>query len=135
MNVQIGKFMMELPEGHRLAEMYAQYPTYDFLPWKIIRAVLGSNGLTDSTLVDIGANIGDTAAHFRNFSGGKIICVEPEPKFFYVLTRNSVNFGNVELINKLVCPSDLVGKVAFSSGPQTGGTAVADNSTDVWAGE
>jgi FkbM family methyltransferase len=128
--MNIGKFELRIPEGHQLPEMYARRPTYDFLPWKIMASVITQNKITHTPLIDVGANIGDTVAHFRTFSAAPALCVEANKELFNILQENTQQFSDVELVNGLVCPAHLIGKVAFSGGLQTGGTFLSGGESD-----
>lgn len=49
-------------------------------------------------IVDLGANIGVSAAFFRlSYQNSKIYCVEPDPRAFHFLRLNSTRIGNCNL--------------------------------------
>lgn len=131
--VNVGGRLIEVTAGH--IYLYPHLPaTYDYVPWNIIRNIINNAGISAPSLIDIGANVGDSLAHYRRFSEGKAICVEPASNFYEVLERNARLFDNVELINSLLVPDDLVGKVSFSGNEQTGATTAADEVTSNWQG-
>src|SRR5262245_56402881 len=77
-------FSIRLPAGHMLPEYRERWQLYDaFLPR--LAAFLQPG----STVIDIGANCGDTLAGMamRN-SRLHYLCIEPDPRFFTYLTSN-----------------------------------------------
>lgn len=71
------------------------------------------NGLKDATIMDVGANIGVTVQHFRDYAK-KLYAFEPSPEHFEALKKNKEfnKWDNVEVINKAI--SDKVGKMHLS---------------------
>ena len=53
-------------------------------------------------MVDVGANVGDTAAIVRAHSGVPVLCVEGDDVFFDLLARNVEQLGDVELEHAFV---------------------------------
>jgi len=102
--ISINGLNIVIPRKHKLDEIYKNQPTYQFEPWKFIITKSKRFG-NDLTLIDIGANVGDSAAHYRSLSKGKIISIEAHKKFFKYLIKNSKNIKNIELINALVVPN------------------------------
>lgn len=132
--VNIGKFALEVSDSHiYLAEGLS--PTYDYMPWNLIGQIIHEGGLNNILMVDIGANVGDSLAHFRRQSAAPVVCVEPDDIFFEILSRNAGNFSDVTLCKSLLVPANLSGVISFSSGGQTGKTEVARDGAGVWQGE
>lgn len=132
--VVVGSAEIEVSPGHIYLSPHLPL-TYDYVPWNVIRHVVATGGLQQATLIDIGANVGDTLAHFRRFSNASVICVEPAGNFFEILQRNVAQFSDVTLLKRLLVPDEMVGKVAFVSGDQTGATRSAERDDSVWGGE
>lgn len=132
--VKIGAIDLEVSDQH--IYLNASLPgTYDYVPWNLIGELARQLRQSDVTLIDIGANVGDSAAHFRRHSSAPIVCIEPSDLFFEILQRNAKNLGDVTLVKKLFVPSNLIGRVSFSSGAQTGATYSVKNAENGWAGE
>lgn len=97
-------FFIELPADHRLPEYQRSYPKYDrFLPH------LASYVEQSGTIVDIGANVGDTlAAMIERNPAASYICIEPDEQFHRYLEgnaeriRNAVSGARIRLIKALV---------------------------------
>lgn len=81
--LRIGPFTLTAPAGHMLTQYQADHRLYDRLP-----AFLAPR-LGPGAIIDIGANVGDTAAAFACGEPKTIICAEPNEKFFPYLERNA----------------------------------------------
>jgi FkbM family methyltransferase len=95
------------PIDHPLDRYRAAFPMYDrWLP-RLARIV--SNASPEESMIDVGANIGDTVAACR-LAGciAPFIAVEPSARYFAFLqsniARNRALFGNVRVINSFVGP-------------------------------
>jgi len=91
-----------LPPQHRLDLIQKRVKTYDmFLP------ILSEHLDKEKYVIDVGANIGDSAIPFLK-KGIKTICVEPSEYFFSYLKKNLASNGfekNTVLIKKFVSNS------------------------------
>jgi FkbM family methyltransferase len=82
----VGKFEITLPAGHKLDMYQSSYKNYDRkLP--IIAGLIESK-YGNMTIIDIGANIGDTAAALRGVCEAPIVCVEGNLNFIPLLEAN-----------------------------------------------
>ena len=99
---RIGGVELELPLSHELPFYQRDHPLYD-RQLGVLAAELGG------PVVDVGANVGDSAAAIRAESDVPILCVEGDPTFFALLARNARAIGAVEL------------EQAFVEGPERGG--------------
>ena len=98
----IGNYKIEIPQGHTLPSFQAANRLYDRFV-----SVLGE-ALPDKVLiVDVGANIGDSAAALCCVGRKKLICIEPAPAFYSLLKRN------VEVLrsrgHEVVCVNKIIG--------------------------
>ena len=99
--VKIGSFEIEVSPNH----MYLTHdlpPTYDYVPWNLISNILNEGGRPEAGLIDIGANAGDSIAHFRRRSNATALGIEPEPSYFKMLKANARTLGNIDLRNALL---------------------------------
>jgi FkbM family methyltransferase len=78
----IGGVEISLPPGHALPRYQAEHPLYDRFP-----LVLGKLEM-EGWIVDIGANVGDTAAALAAGENKRILCVEPAEEFYRILVKN-----------------------------------------------
>jgi len=81
----LGAGTIVLPAGHMLPEYLQQYPHYDrFLP-RLARHVPAG-----TTIVDVGANVGDTLAAMAPAAPhAHFLCIEPDPTFYRYLETNA----------------------------------------------
>lgn len=87
---RVGAVELELPLSHELPFYQHDHPRYD----RQLGAIAANLG---GPVVDIGANVGDTAAAIRAESDVPILCVEGDPRFFALLERNARVIGGVEV--------------------------------------
>lgn len=87
---RVGGTELLLPLSHELPFYRTDHPLYGEAVGRIAAALGGP-------VVDIGANVGDTAAIVRAHSDVPILCVEGDDEFFGLLERNAAGLGDVEL--------------------------------------
>ena len=92
---RVGEVELELPLSHELPFYQHDHPGYDGRIGPLAAELGGP-------VVDIGANVGDTAAAIRAASDVPILCVEGDDRFFGLLERNAARLGDVELERALV---------------------------------
>ncbi|MGH3130004.1 MAG: hypothetical protein ACRDNX_04230, partial [Gaiellaceae bacterium] len=108
---RIGEIDLELPLSHELPFYRKDHPLYSANVGRIAAEAGGP-------VVDIGANVGDTAAIVRGATDVPILCVEGDDRFFAILRRNSTRFDPpVELEHAFV------GAPARAAIERHGGTA------------
>jgi FkbM family methyltransferase len=123
---QYKDFSIKLPSNHLLPEYQKTHPKYDrFLPH------LAKYATAAETIVDIGANVGDTLAGMAEKNPtSNYICVEPEDSFFKHLEENIGRIKKSITGLKIQTIKALVGKnISNVSLDGKGGTkhAVIDN--------
>lgn len=96
---RIGAAELALPLSHELPFYRTDHPRYGDAVGRIA-AVLGG------PVVDIGANVGDTAAIIRAHSDVPVLCVEGDDVFVRLLELNAEQFGDVELEQAFVRGSE-----------------------------
>ncbi|KAA6457982.1 FkbM family methyltransferase [Acidobacteria bacterium AB60] len=85
--MQCGEYTLEIPSNHLLREWSASQPFRDRCVG--ITAKFMVEKYRDATVIDIGANIGDTAAIIASYAKPrKLIAVEASDFFFRFLERN-----------------------------------------------
>jgi FkbM family methyltransferase len=99
---RIGKYEIKIPPNFALPHFQKFNKLYDrFLP------VLAKNINSDKTIIDVGANIGDTVVALIQNCKNPILCIEPSDIFFPYLENNlklisSEDFYRVKAIKKFV---------------------------------
>jgi FkbM family methyltransferase len=95
----IASIDVTLPYGHKLQEYQLKYKNYDKKLLKIAKAVYDSK---KGVGVDIGANVGDTAAGIRASTKMPLICIEGDEEFFQYLERNTKNLEGITRVRSFV---------------------------------
>ncbi|MDQ3822053.1 MAG: FkbM family methyltransferase [Actinomycetota bacterium] len=105
---RVGDANLALPLSHELPFYRKDHPLYGEAVGRIAAALGGP-------VVDIGANVGDTAAIVRGHTDVPVLCVEGDPLFFELLARNAAQLGDVELEHAFVEAPE-VGRVERARG-------------------
>jgi len=105
-----------LPFSHRLPMYLQWHPWYSSNVARIARHVQAK--YPDLTLVDVGANVGDTIALVRREIHCPILCLEGDGKFFGILESNARRFSDVEVVNEFLgdCDQEVPGLLVQSDG-------------------
>ena len=113
-------FKLAVPVNHSLREISEKAPRREE-GLRIAARFLFAKDATGA-YVDIGANVGDTAAVVRSVASWPMVLVEPSKTFFSYLERNAPLFGpDVKLVKGfLAAPSDVGSTFTLS---HWGGTA------------
>jgi FkbM family methyltransferase len=95
---RIGRFEVLLPLAHRLPLYRRAHPLYDTAIGRLAALVHEKYPL--ASVVDIGANVGDTAAVIRSESPAPLLCIEGEERFFALLEQNVRGLGRAVHLEK-----------------------------------
>jgi len=101
-----GNFLLSFPDDHKLPEIQNSHVLYDRAYSSIITAL--SEWRPAGTFVDIGANVGDTAAYFRTHATNPIVCVEGGENFLSHLKHNVnvIDEDRIYIVDRFVSPID-----------------------------
>ncbi len=89
----VGKHILRLPQDHLLDTYQLQHKRYDTNLAYIAKEVFSK--YPHSSSIDIGANIGSTAALIQEYQQVKVLCVEGNPEFLEYLEFNASAIGNI----------------------------------------
>lgn len=107
---RVGAHNISLPARHELPKYQEAHRLYDRFP-----LILGEVLPTADLIVDVGANVGDTAAAFCNAAGRRIICVEGSRRFFGLLEENARMLRRhgheITCVNALIGPPGISGEI------------------------
>lgn len=109
---KIGKYEIEIPSNYALPNYHRKIKLYDrFLP--VLAKYLSHHKLS---IIDVGANIGDTAIAILQHCDNPIICIEPSKIFFPYLEKNintleAHDTRRILTINKFVGTGQLSGEL------------------------
>ena len=95
---KVGRFVIKLPYSHNLPEYQSSFKNYD----KKLGCIINSLSEKDGWIIDIGANVGDTAALLRTYSDLSICCIEGDSLFSDYLKANCQQMDGVTVVNKYV---------------------------------
>ena len=101
----VGAYALTLPATHQLPAHQGWAPLYDryFTPF----FGLISESELEVTLIDIGANVGDTAAAVLTSAPRcSVICVEGSSVFLHYLRQNFEGHPGVEIVDAFVVPHE-----------------------------
>jgi FkbM family methyltransferase len=121
----IGRYDATLPASHLLPRLQAFFPAYDVYAGRLLQALCG--GSTNPLLIDIGANVGDTALLALDAVDDlEVLSVEGDPFFLGYLNANLRQAGKrASVVPQFVATSQR-SDLAFSSDRSTGGFVKAD---------
>ncbi|MDS1031039.1 FkbM family methyltransferase [Porphyromonadaceae sp. NP-X] len=100
----VGNYKINLPIDHPLKSYQNKYKNYDKKIGSIITHL--EKNERNGIIIDIGANIGDTAALLRTYSSSDIWCVEGEEYFLKYLKLNAKIIPNLKIIEAFVSGHD-----------------------------
>ncbi len=125
--IKVGAYEIEVPEQHFLIKLLEEnlQPFRDLCVG--ITAKYVSAKYPNGTMIDIGANIGDTAAIIATYAQNKLILIEGSDYFFELLVRNTSQLPN-KIVTKKVLVSD--GSKISGTFHHGGGTAIFDQSPE-----
>jgi len=99
-DLRIGNQVIKVNLSHQLREILAIYPLYNFNLARIVGYVENQTG--KCSVIDIGANVGDTVAFIRNNSDTPILCIDGEEKYVTLLRKNVQQYEKVYVCQALV---------------------------------
>lgn len=123
--VKCGNFEILAPSNHLLINFQSTQPFRDLCIG--ITAKFVCEKYPNSTIIDVGANIGDTAAIIATYTKSKMILVEGSDYFFDILNLNVKKISNETVLHKAFVSdgSKLTGSLHY-----WGGTSFFKESND-----
>ena len=94
--IQIGNYIIKIPSKHLLIKIIKEQPIRDLFIGELAKIV--TNKYPNREIIDIGANIGDTASIISSKSNATLILVEPSNYYFNFLTKNAKDFPNKTIL-------------------------------------
>ncbi len=90
---ELGGRNLRLPLSHDLPIILKKYPYYSHNLGRVVATL--QQKYPKLTLIDIGANIGDSAAIIRKYSDCPILCIEGEARYFSLLQQNALQITGI----------------------------------------
>ncbi len=100
MRSRVGKFTLLMKDDNQLPIYFKYQPLYSMNLPRLAVEVLKK--YKDVSMIDVGANIGDTVALTRSKCHFPIACIEGDQDFFDILKRNMSDFKDVEIFKALL---------------------------------
>ena len=123
--LKIGRFELVFPADHKLDVYQQTYKLYDQILGQVARLV-GAK-YPDATAIDVGANIGDSAALICRHRDMPVLCIEGHPRYAAYLRNNLARLpAGIEIAECLLGPAP--GMVPRGSLIEGGGTATLKRS-------
>lgn len=91
--IRVGKFEILINSNNALSQIFAHTPHYSSELGRLVAAT--QRKYPDITLIDIGANVGDTVAIARSAADIPVVCIEGDDYCFSLLKQNINQFSNV----------------------------------------
>ena len=124
--VKIGNKQLLMKSSHNLPSLLLKLPYYDSALSRI--ALFVKQKYNKLTMIDIGANIGDTVSLITDVVQGNFLCVEPDGGYFELLKVNTQNLENVICEKAIISLSD-DNDVTTKTLAEVAGTAYLTNGT------
>jgi len=99
-DLNIGNQTIKVPLSHQLKSNIEAFPDYNFNLPRIIKYL--NDKTHNVSVIDIGANIGDTVAFIKNYSDVPILCIDGEEEYIKILKSNTAKYNNVSVCHSLV---------------------------------
>ena len=96
----VGNYIIKLPKEHKLPDYQLVYKNYDKKLKNIIESI--EKFTNKGTIIDIGANVGDTTGYMRSFSTSKIICVEGDDVYLKYLKKNMKMLPDIRIYTAFI---------------------------------
>jgi len=109
---RVGELDIIIPPGNPIFESYRTNPDYTSELGRIASQVYAK--YPDVVCVDVGANIGDTAAIIRSACPAPIVCFEGDPSTAAVLVKNAQVIGGVSVKQTYLSDSSGTQQMAIS---------------------
>jgi FkbM family methyltransferase len=96
----VGRHRLKLPWDCHLDVYQAKYKRYDWALGEIAREMFAK--YPKSCAIDIGANVGDSAALICKHQDVPVLCIEGHPKFIAYLRENAASMPYITIVQCLI---------------------------------
>ena len=126
---KIGNNVMLMPFSHNLGIYQKFYPQYAVNVGRIAAYTEEKN--KDLTIIDIGANVGDTVFILRSKIESPILAIEGDEYFYSVLQKNIKQLKNVSTVKSLIGDQSKEIKATLAGHSGTAGLEISQQSKGV----
>jgi FkbM family methyltransferase len=99
--MSVGGRPLRMHLSHQLPLYWAAHPLYDRALPRIARTIAGASGQV--SIIDVGANVGDTAAALLADPRARVVSVEGDEKYFPLLLQNTSRAGARAICVQVCC--------------------------------
>jgi len=92
---KVAGFELYFPDDHQLENYQSTWKLYDRVLSVIVKFI--ADKYPKMTAIDIGANVGDSAALIQEFQTVPTLCIEGNPEYLEYLYENSKIIGNIQI--------------------------------------
>lgn len=114
----VGNYSLLFPYSHKLPVYQSNFKKYDKSLIQIVQSI--SQFEKTNVIIDIGANVGDTAALLRSISNSRILCIEGDDLYLDYLRKNAKMLSDVIIED---CYVDSFNGEVFCNVQRSSGTA------------
>jgi FkbM family methyltransferase len=105
-----GDFTLQCASSHHLPRILAELPDFG----RNLADIVVSLGVQEPRVIDVGANIGDTAVLLARFApGAKVLCIEGDPRFIPDFNVNASQVTGVTLAQAILSDHNLDARGKF----------------------
>lgn len=112
---------LTLPWSHRLPEYAKTYPGYGQNLVALAKAIGEAEFPARFSVIDVGANVGDSALQILNVVDADVVCVDGDPYWLPFLRDNTAREPRVRIVHSMLLPSTENGVGGFTA-RRAGGT-------------
>lgn len=98
--VQVGNYKILMPGNNPQISVYKYYPDANTQLARLAKMIISK--YDDASMIDIGANVGDTIAVVRSHINIPVIAIEGDPFSFSFLQKNAAQFNNVVILKQFL---------------------------------
>jgi FkbM family methyltransferase len=114
-NFSLGAYNLRLPLSHELPFYRRNFADYAVNLGKV--SFYARQKYPELTIIDVGANIGDSVAIVHSYGDHPVLCLEGELRFFQLLKQNTCNLPAVEIEQTFIgAPGDQVASIDSRDG-------------------
>lgn len=124
---KLWNYKIKIPFSHNLPVVTVSHKNYNTNLPRI--AIYVDSKYPDPSIIDIGANVGDTVALLRSFVDYPITCIEGDAKFFGLLKNNTEQMKGISYFNSYLGERDEKIAVSIQTVLGTGTISTKGDST------
>ena len=127
-DVKVGKFIVKMPGNNPQISNYKKIPDMNFQLGRLSK--LASDKYNNISIIDVGANVGDTIAIIKNYTNAQVIGIEGDDASYKFLESNVKQFENIILIKEFLSEENKSIKANLEKGGWNG-TIIPNNEGNV----